>query len=60
MYFVIFLLFAMFLVIIPHQLHLGESVFNDLIANLGNPAKGKGGEYFYQVFDVEAVSLKIL
>lgn len=44
MYFVIFLLFVVFLLIISHRQHLGESVFNDLIANLGKPAKGKGGQ----------------
>lgn len=44
MYFVIFLLFAVFLVIISHQQHLGKSVFNDLIANLRKRAQGKEGE----------------
>lgn len=58
MYFVIFLLFVLFLVIIPHQLHLRKSVSNHLIAYLGNPAKGKGGEHLYCVFDIEAVSSK--
>lgn len=40
MYFVI-LLCLLFLVIISHREHLGESVLNDLIANFGKPAQGK-------------------
>lgn len=59
MYFLIFLLFALFLVIIPRRLHLSKSISNDLIAYLGNPAKGKGGEYLHCVFDIEAVSSNI-
>lgn len=38
-----FLLFALFLVIVSHQQHLDKNGFNDLIANLGKPAKGKEG-----------------
>lgn len=46
MYFVVFLLFAVFLVIVSHQQHLGEGIFDYLIANLGKRAKGKEGEWF--------------